>query len=86
MPPETNSFYDSFGSSVAMCVRYDLGKVCYLAQDFKPLEAMPDLEVQLDSEDEEEAFDAERKLEALARKTDTWLSIFQGMIAPPDEE
>ena len=87
MPPETHSFYDSFGSSVAMCVtnpkpkhtqtrtpepenrdpqltflhlplsrtrnpktetrilkpecrcvRYDLGRVCYLAQDFKPLE------------------------------------------------
>jgi hypothetical protein len=38
---------------------------------------MPDLEVQLESEDEEEAFDAERKLEALARKTDTWLAILQ---------
>ena len=33
--------------------------------------------MQLESEDEEEAFDAERKLEALARKTDTWLAILQ---------
>jgi hypothetical protein len=32
MPPEARSYYDSFGDSVAMCVRYDLGRVCYLAQ------------------------------------------------------
>ena len=34
MPPNSRSFYDSFGVSVAACVRVDLGKVCFLAQDF----------------------------------------------------
>ena len=34
LPPNSRSFYDSFGVSVAACVRYDLGRVCFLAQDF----------------------------------------------------
>mmetsp|Transcript_6640 Transcript_6640/g.14465 ORF Transcript_6640/g.14465 Transcript_6640/m.14465 type:complete len:100 (-) Transcript_6640:68-367(-) len=34
LPPGARSFYDSFGSSVACCIRYDLGRVCFLAQDF----------------------------------------------------
>ena len=34
LPPNSRSFYDSFGVSVASCVRYDLGRVCFLAQDF----------------------------------------------------
>lgn len=37
MPPNSRSFYDSFGSSVASCIRYDLGRVCFLAQDFLDL-------------------------------------------------
>lgn len=32
LPPNSRSFYDSFGVSVAACVRYDLGRVCFLAQ------------------------------------------------------
>ena len=47
MPPEARSYYDSFGDSVAMCVRYDLGRVCYLAQDFNPLMRMPELQLEL---------------------------------------
>jgi len=80
MPPEARSYYDSFGDSVAMCVRYDLGRVCYLAQDFKPLMQMPELQLELagaGDEDEEVQREAERELEALGRKTDTWLAIFQ---------
>ena len=34
LPPNSRSFFDSFGSSVAGCVRVDLGRVCFLAQDF----------------------------------------------------
>jgi hypothetical protein len=80
MPPEARSYYDSFGDSVAMCVRYDLGRVCYLAQDFKPLMQMPELQMELvgaGDEDYEIQREAERELEALGRKTDTWLAIFQ---------
>jgi hypothetical protein len=84
MPPEARSYYDSFGDSVAMCVRYDLGRVCYLAQDFKPLMQMPELQLELvgaGDEEEEIRREAERELEALGRKTDTWLAIFQVCIA-----
>jgi len=87
MPPEARSYYDSFGDSVAMCVRYDLGRVCYLAQDFKPLMQMPELQLELvgaGDEDEEIQREAERELEALGRKTDTWLAIFQGMLETPE--
>ena len=80
MPPEARSYYDSFGDSVAMCVRYDLGRVCYLAQDFKPLMRMPVLQLELagtGDTDEQRSREAERELEALGRKTDTWLAIFQ---------
>eukprot|EP00802_Teleaulax_amphioxeia_P012698 Tamp_12742.p1 GENE.Tamp_12742~~Tamp_12742.p1 ORF type:complete len:426 (+),score=131.06 Tamp_12742:22-1278(+) len=87
MPPEARSYYDSFGDSVAMCVRYDLGRVCYLAQDFKPLMQMPELQLELvgaNDEDEEIQREAERELEALGRKTDTWLAIFQGMLETPE--
>eukprot|EP00287_Rhodomonas_sp_CCMP768_P017530 CAMPEP_0202813348 /NCGR_PEP_ID=MMETSP1389-20130828/4723_1 /ASSEMBLY_ACC=CAM_ASM_000865 /TAXON_ID=302021 /ORGANISM="Rhodomonas sp., Strain CCMP768" /LENGTH=457 /DNA_ID=CAMNT_0049484911 /DNA_START=58 /DNA_END=1431 /DNA_ORIENTATION=+ len=86
LPPDGRSFYDSFGDSVASCVRYDLGRVCYLAQDFEPLLAMPELEQELQSADDEVAEDAERRLEALGRKTDTWLAIFEGMLENPIEE
>mmetsp|Transcript_27783 Transcript_27783/g.65979 ORF Transcript_27783/g.65979 Transcript_27783/m.65979 type:complete len:192 (-) Transcript_27783:101-676(-) len=34
LPPNSRSFYDSFGVSVACCIRYDLGRICFLAQDF----------------------------------------------------
>ena len=34
MPPSARSLYDSFGVSVACCLRRDLGRVCFLAQDF----------------------------------------------------
>ena len=87
MPPEARSYYDSFGDSVAMCVRYDLGRVCYLAQDFKPLMQMPELQLELagaNDDDEEIQREAERELEALGRKTDTWLAIFQGMLETPE--
>uniref|UniRef100_A0A7S0DZW0 Uncharacterized protein n=1 Tax=Hanusia phi TaxID=3032 RepID=A0A7S0DZW0_9CRYP len=85
MPPESRSYYDSFGDSVAFCVRYDLGRVCYLAQDFKILERMPQLQVELaESEDEELQIEAERELEALGRKTDTWLAIMEGMLITPE--
>ncbi|EKX32884.1 hypothetical protein GUITHDRAFT_148301 [Guillardia theta CCMP2712] len=85
MPPESRSYYDSFGDSVAFCVRYDLGRVCYLAQDFKLLERMPQLQVELaESEDEELQIEAERELEALGRKTDTWLAIMEGMLLTPE--
>lgn len=87
MPPEARSYYDSFGDSVAMCVRYDLGRVCYLAQDFKPLMRMPELQLELagtGDQDEERSREAERELEALGRKTDTWLAIFQGMLESPE--
>jgi len=87
MPPEARSYYDSFGDSVAMCVRYDLGRVCYLAQDFKPLMQMPELQLELagaGDEDEEVQREAERELEALGRKTNTWLAIFQGMLETPE--
>jgi hypothetical protein len=50
MPPETSSYYDSFGDSVASCVRWDLGRVCYLAQDFKPLEDLPELQERVRSQ------------------------------------
>ncbi len=59
---------------------YDLGRVCYLAQDFKPLMQMPELQLELagaGDEDAEIQREAERELEALGRKTDTWLAIFQ---------
>lgn len=80
MPPEARSYYDSFGDSVAMCVRYDLGRVCYLAQDFKPLMQMPELQMELVEAgpgSQEIPREAERELESLGRKTDTWLAIFQ---------
>mmetsp|Transcript_919 Transcript_919/g.1935 ORF Transcript_919/g.1935 Transcript_919/m.1935 type:complete len:444 (+) Transcript_919:67-1398(+) len=86
LPPEGRSFYDSFGDSVSACVRYDLGRVCYLAQDFEPLLDMPHLEQELQSEDDEVAEEAQRRLEALGRKTDTWLAIFEGMLDNPIEE
>uniref|UniRef100_A0A7S1HHM0 Uncharacterized protein n=1 Tax=Hemiselmis andersenii TaxID=464988 RepID=A0A7S1HHM0_HEMAN len=34
LPPNSRSFYDSFGVSVACCVRVGLGRACFLAQDF----------------------------------------------------
>jgi hypothetical protein len=60
--------------------RYDLGRVCYLAQDFKPLMQMSKLHLELvgaAGRDEEVQREAERELEALGRNTDTWLAIFQ---------
>ena len=54
--------------------------MCYLAQDFKPLMQMPELQLELagaGDEDEEIRREAERELEALGRETDTWLAIFQ---------
>mmetsp|Transcript_59281 Transcript_59281/g.157795 ORF Transcript_59281/g.157795 Transcript_59281/m.157795 type:complete len:476 (+) Transcript_59281:47-1474(+) len=46
LPPESKSYYDSFGDSVAACTRYDLGRVCYLAQDFSALAELPELLVE----------------------------------------
>jgi hypothetical protein len=54
--------------------------VCYLAQAFKPLMQMSELQQELlgaGGDDAEVRREAERELEALGRKTDTWLAIFQ---------
>ena len=54
--------------------------MCYLAQDFKPLMQMSKLHLELvgaGGRDEGVQREAERELEALGRKTDTWLAIFQ---------
>jgi|LauGreSuBDMM15SN_2_FD.fasta_scaffold541065_1 hypothetical protein len=60
--------------------RYDLGQVCYLAQDFKPLMQMSKLHLELvraGGENEQVQQEAEREFEALGRNTNTWLAIFQ---------
>ena len=83
LPPETRSYYDSFGDSVAGCARYDLGRVCYLAQDFSLLSQLPALLKDQASGDASKATDATQNIQSLQRSTDSWLAIFKAILEDP---
>jgi len=90
LPPESRSYYDSFGDSVAACTRYDLGRVCYLAQDFSVLADLPELLAESEGGDEEGGGGAENNaleaVEEMERTTDSWLAVFRAMLEQSESD